>query len=76
MKLISIRKKSKTFFLLIFVDFYLITSPIVRDQSLKFKEEGIRDILKDVLLPWYNALHLLVQSCDQFKIEKKLFIYL
>ncbi len=35
---------------------YLITSPVVRDESLKFKEEGVRDILKDVFLPWYNAL--------------------
>jgi len=55
---------------------YLITSPVVRGESLKFKEEGVRDILKDVFLPWYNALRLLVQSCDQLKVEKKVtFIY-
>jgi isoleucyl-tRNA synthetase len=55
---------------------YLITSPVVRGESLKFKEEGVRDILKDVFLPWYNALRLLVQSCDQVKIDKKVtFIY-
>lgn len=55
---------------------YLITSPVVRGESLKFKEEGVRDILKDVFLPWYNALRLLVQSCDQLKIEKNIsFVY-
>jgi isoleucyl-tRNA synthetase len=55
---------------------YLITSPVVRGESLKFKEEGVRDILKDVFLPWYNALRLLVQSCDQLKVDKKVtFIY-
>ena len=50
---------------------YLITSPVVRGESLKFKEEGVKDILKDVFLPWYNALRLLVQSADQLKIEQK-----
>lgn len=55
---------------------YLITSPVVRGESLKFREEGVRDILKDVFLPWYNALRLLVQSCDQLKVDKKVsFIY-
>ncbi|EKX47477.1 hypothetical protein GUITHDRAFT_157645 [Guillardia theta CCMP2712] len=34
---------------------YLINSPVVRSESLKFKEEGVRDIIKDVFLPWYNA---------------------
>lgn len=48
----------------------------MRGESLKFKEEGVRDILKDVFLPWYNALRLLIQSCDQLKIDKKVnFIY-
>ena len=54
----------------------MITSPVVRGESLKFKEEGVRDILKDVFLPWYNSLRLLIQSCDQLRIEKKIeFIY-
>lgn len=54
----------------------MITSPVVRGESLKFKEEGVRDILKDVFLPWYNALRLLIQSADQLNIEKQIqFIY-
>jgi isoleucyl-tRNA synthetase len=55
---------------------YMITSPVVRGESLKFKEEGVRDILKDVFLPWYNALRLLVQSCDQLAIDRNVtFVY-
>jgi isoleucyl-tRNA synthetase len=46
---------------------------VVRGESLKFKEEGVRDVVKDVFLPWYNALRLLVQSCDQLKVDKKVF---
>ena len=30
---------------------YLINSPVVRAETLKFKEEGVRDVLKDVFLP-------------------------
>ena len=27
----------------------------VRAETLKFKEEGVFSVLKDVFLPWYNA---------------------
>ncbi|CAF5094792.1 unnamed protein product, partial [Rotaria sp. Silwood1] len=55
---------------------FLITSPVVHGESLKFDEKGVQNILKDVFLPWYNALCLLIQSCDQLKIDKKInFIY-
>lgn len=33
---------------------YLINSPVVRAENLRFKEEGVRDLLKDVFLPWYK----------------------
>nr|MBE5724228.1 Isoleucyl-tRNA synthetase [Cucujiformia] len=32
---------------------YLISSPVVRAENLRFKEEGVHDIVKDVFLPWY-----------------------
>lgn len=41
---------------------YLINSPVVRAENLRFKEEGVRDVLKDVFLPWYNAYRFLVQN--------------
>ncbi|KAJ2832727.1 isoleucine--tRNA ligase [Coemansia erecta] len=34
---------------------YLINSPVVRAETLKFKEEGVKEIVSRVLLPWYNA---------------------
>ncbi|XP_003739104.1 isoleucine--tRNA ligase, cytoplasmic [Galendromus occidentalis] len=46
---------------------YMINSPIVRAENLRFKEEGVRDVLKDVLLPWYNALRFLLQNIDLFE---------
>ncbi|KAL1007813.1 hypothetical protein UPYG_G00091930 [Umbra pygmaea] len=41
---------------------YLINSPVVRAENLRFKEEGVRDILKDVFLPWYNAYRFLEEN--------------
>ncbi|NXN95109.1 SYIC protein, partial [Rhinopomastus cyanomelas] len=56
---------------------YLINSPVVRAENLRFKEEGVRDILKDVFLPWYNAYRFLVQNVHilQCKDEGREFRY-
>jgi len=43
---------------------YLINSPVVRAETLKFREEGVRDVIKDVFLPWYNAYRFLVQNIE------------
>lgn len=48
---------------------YLINSPVVRAENLRFKEEGVRDVLKDVFLPWYNAYRFLVQNIDRLERE-------
>ncbi|XP_054164072.1 isoleucine--tRNA ligase, cytoplasmic-like [Oppia nitens] len=55
---------------------YLINSPIVRAENLRFREEGVRDILKDVFLPWYNAYRFLVQNIEWFeKQNNQSFVY-
>ncbi|XP_076672841.1 isoleucyl-tRNA synthetase [Andrena cerasifolii] len=55
---------------------YLINSPVVRAENLRFKEEGVRDVIKDVFLPWYNAFRFLMQNIERFEREEKItFIY-
>ncbi|XP_070594706.1 isoleucine--tRNA ligase, cytoplasmic [Erythrolamprus reginae] len=56
---------------------YLINSPVVRAENLRFKEEGVRDVLKDVFLPWYNAYRFLIQNIAilQLKKDGKEFLY-
>uniref|UniRef100_A0A671KBT9 isoleucine--tRNA ligase n=1 Tax=Sinocyclocheilus anshuiensis TaxID=1608454 RepID=A0A671KBT9_9TELE len=55
---------------------YLINSPVVRAENLRFKEEGVRDVLKDVLLPWYNAYRFLVQNIQRLQKEEAVeFLY-
>lgn len=48
---------------------YLINSPVVRAESLRFKEEGVFAVVKDVFLPWYNAYRFLVQNASRLTIE-------
>lgn len=43
---------------------YLINSPVVRAEDLPFREDGVKQVLKDVFLPWYHAYRNFVQSCD------------
>lgn len=55
---------------------YLINSPVVRAENLRFKEEGVRDVIKDVFLPWYNAFRFLMQNVDRFEHDEKVnFVY-
>lgn len=46
---------------------YLVNSPAVRAENLRFKEEGVRDVVKDVFLPWYNAYRFLMQNVERLK---------
>ena len=34
---------------------YMIHSPVVRAESLKFSENGVKQIMRDLLIPWWNA---------------------
>lgn len=54
---------------------YLINSPVVRAENLRFKEEGVRDIIKDVFLPWYNAFRFLMQNLNIYTNENKTTFY-
>jgi len=48
---------------------YLINSPVVRAEPLKFREEGVFDNIKSLFLPWYNAYRFLVQNVRRMELE-------
>ncbi|KAL9972872.1 hypothetical protein ACROYT_G019255 [Oculina patagonica] len=54
---------------------YLINSPVVRAETLKFQEKGVKDIIKDVFLPWYNAHRFLLQNIQQMEREGQKFFH-
>ena len=39
---------------------YLMNSPLVKGQELRFSEDGVVAIKKDIFLPWYYLCRLLV----------------
>ncbi|ODQ68035.1 hypothetical protein NADFUDRAFT_48695 [Nadsonia fulvescens var. elongata DSM 6958] len=38
---------------------YLINSPVLKAESLKFKEDGVKEVVSKVLLPWWNSYKFL-----------------
>lgn len=48
---------------------YLINSPVVRAETLKFRKEGVFSVIKDVMLPWYNAYRFFVQNALRWEAE-------
>jgi isoleucyl-tRNA synthetase len=34
------------------VRIYMMNSPVVRADPLRFKDEGVQAIIRDVILPW------------------------
>ena len=51
---------------------YLINSPVVRAENLRFSETGVRQILRDLLIPWWNAYSFFVTyaNVDGFKEDE------
>ena len=48
---------------------YLINSPLVRADTLSFSEEGVKEVVKNIFLPWYNAYRFLIQNI--MKLESR-----
>ena len=55
------------------VRLYLIDSPLVRGQSLKFNNEGLEQKIKDVFLPLYNIYRFLIQNIQRYETVTKVF---
>ena len=51
---------------------YMIYSPVVRAENLKFSENGVKQILRDLLIPWWNAYSFFVTyaNVDGFHDEE------
>ncbi len=53
--------------------FYLMNSPVVKADDLRFSEKGVADVIRSVLLPLWNAYSFLVTyaNVDHWKPSKK-----
>lgn len=50
---------------------YLMNSPLVRADSINFKEEGVNSVVRDVFLPWYNVYRFLLQNINRWEEDNK-----
>lgn len=48
---------------------YIVNSPVVRAEPLRFRKDGVFGIIRDVFLPWYNAYRFLVQNAKRLEVE-------
>ena len=39
---------------------YLMKSGLVKGETLNFKESGVKSVVKEIFLPWYNAYRFLL----------------
>lgn len=52
---------------------YMCSSVAVRAGSLRFKEEGVKDIVRGVFLPWFNAYRFFVQEATRYEMGSRRF---
>ena len=48
---------------------YLIDSPVVCAEVLRFTESGVSDVVRNVLLPWFNAFRFYIQCVERWELN-------
>lgn len=46
---------------------YLINSPLVRADNLNFSKAGVKAVVREIFLPWYNAYRFLIQNISKWE---------
>jgi len=54
---------------------YLMDSPVVRAEPLRFSERGVRDVVRILFNPWYNSYKLFIQEACRFETLGGKFVY-
>lgn len=48
---------------------FLINSPVVRGDNLRFREAGVREVIQRVLAPWLNSFRFFLIQCKLLEKE-------
>ncbi len=54
---------------------YMIYSPVVKAESLKFSENGVKQLMRDLLIPWWNAYSFFVTYANVDGFADKEVVY-
>lgn len=46
---------------------YLCNSPVVKGDELRFSEDGVRSVVREIFLPWFNAYRFLIQNISRYE---------
>jgi len=46
---------------------YLCNSPVVRAEPLKFSEAGVKSVVREIFLPWFNSYRFLIQNISRYE---------
>jgi isoleucyl-tRNA synthetase len=46
---------------------YLCNSPVVRAEQLQFKEVGVKSVIREIFLPWFNSYRFLIQNISRYE---------
>lgn len=58
------------------VRLYLCNSPVVRAEPLRFAGEGVKAIVREVFLPWFNAYRFCIQNITRWETRSgQRFVY-
>ncbi|KAL0221645.1 hypothetical protein RCL1_001499 [Eukaryota sp. TZLM3-RCL] len=53
---------------------YLINSPVMRAESLRFRKAGVESVVRDVIIPYYNTFKFLMQNIQRFELSEGKFV--
>ncbi len=54
---------------------YMIYSPVVRAENLKFSENGVKQLMRDLLIPWWNAYSFFVTYANVDRFDDREVVY-
>jgi isoleucyl-tRNA synthetase len=49
---------------------YLVDSPVVRAEDLRFQRPGVQALIKEVFLPWLNSYRFFKLSVDKLEVGR------
>jgi len=58
------------------VRLYLCNSPVVRAETLQFKELGVKAVVREIFLPWFNSYRFMIQNISRYEtLHNSNFVY-
>ncbi|UIZ24324.1 hypothetical protein KXD40_008443 [Peronospora effusa] len=54
---------------------YLINSPVVRAEPLKFQASGVLGVVREIFLPWFNSARFFAQQATRLQLETEMKAY-